>query len=92
MIKTEAEKLLRAARAKNPAGKALFCYQDVADALSVAPDKDMPNPMFARSDVDFEGLPVYVFKRAGTECHCGDPAAMYLGWNKERNEPCIGQA
>ena len=79
MTKAEAEKLLSAARAANPGGTALFCYQDVADALSAKPDEDMPNPQFARSDVDFEGLPVFVFKRAGVECHCGDPEKMWLG-------------
>lgn len=88
MNKARAEELLRAARARNPAGVALFCEQDVADALSALPDEDMPNPKFARSDVDFEGLPVYVFKRAGEDCHCGDPATMYMGWDKERNEAC----
>lgn len=76
MTKQEAEALLTKA---DNGGKAFFVYQDVADALSAEPDIDMPNKMFARSDVDFAGRPVYVFKRAGTDVQCGDPEKMHMG-------------
>lgn len=83
----EAATILREAKRRFPNGSAYFCYQEVADALSALPDIDMPNPMFARSDVDFEGEPVYIFKRGGKECFHGDPAKMYMGWDAERNCP-----
>lgn len=90
LSKKDAETLLRAAIEANPDGTALFCYQDVADALSAAPDTAMPNPAFARSDKDFDGRPVFVFKRAGTLCHCSTPEAMHLGWDTAKKRPAQG--
>jgi hypothetical protein len=72
MTRTEAEALLREAKARNPIeGGAYFVYQSVADALSALPDTPMPNAEFAKSDVGFEGAEVYVYCKPGGRVHYG---------------------
>jgi hypothetical protein len=78
MTREQAESILRKARSINPVAGGCYCvYQDVADALSAAPDIPCPNPDFARSDVDFEGEPVYVYLKPGTWAHYGKPLPQF---------------